>query len=135
MAVVVLTVLLSTVLHAVTHLEAELSSARGHGARKVMARALELRGRALLILDDREAAEVDLRKAQSIGYPPVCRRALALLGEVARRAGSASGAEQSLEAAAGVIEGCVGSLRDAELSGRLRALGAHLASDSITACR
>jgi class 3 adenylate cyclase/tetratricopeptide (TPR) repeat protein len=124
---------------ALPHLEAELSDARGHGARKVLARALELRGRTLLILDDREAAEVDLRKAlreaQSIGYPPVCWRVLSLLGEVARRAGSASDAEQSREAAARLIEGCLGSLGDAELSGRLRALGAHLASDPIAACR
>jgi tetratricopeptide (TPR) repeat protein len=124
---------------ALPHLEAELSNARGHASRKVLARALELRGRALLVLDDREAAEVDFRKAlreaQSIGYPPVCWRVFALLGEVARRAGRASEAEQSQEAAARLIEGCVGSLGDADLSGRLRALGAHLASDPITACR
>ena len=124
---------------ALPHLEAELSSARGHGARKLLARAWELRGRALLVLDDREAAEADLRRAlreaQSIGYPPVCWRALALLGEVAGRAGRTEDAEQSRGAAAGLLVGCVGSLHDAELADRLRALGAHLAADPIAACR
>jgi class 3 adenylate cyclase/tetratricopeptide (TPR) repeat protein len=124
---------------ALPHIEAELASARTHGARKVLARAQELRGRALLALDDREAAEADLREAlrgaQSIGYPPVCWRALALLGEVARRAGSSSQAEERRAAAGALVEDRVGSLGEAALSARLRALGVLLAEDPIAACR
>jgi len=69
----------------------ELAGARRQHARKLEARALELRGRALLAMDQREEASQSLGEAlgiaKEIGYPPVTWRALSLSAEVARRAG------------------------------------------------
>ncbi len=124
---------------ALPHLESELENARGSGARKVIARALELRGRVELALDDRAAAEASLREAldeaRAIGYPPVCWRAHTLLGEVDRRAGRTAEAERSHARARSLVESCAGSLTEAGLVTRLRALGERLAEDPLAACR
>ncbi len=78
--------------------DGELVTARAHGARKLEARALELRGRALLVMDQRDDAREALadahRIASAIGYPPVLWRSESLLGELARRIGDRAESER-----------------------------------------
>jgi hypothetical protein len=72
----------------------QLAGARRHRVPKVEARALALRGEALLAVerrDDAEAAFADaVRVAEAIEHPRVVWLALAGLAEVARRAGRAT---------------------------------------------
>ncbi len=76
----------------------EVAGAREHQARKIEARALELRGRALVKMDHREQARVALQEALEIAtaieYPPVMWRAESLVGELVRRGGDGVRAEQ-----------------------------------------
>ena len=120
-------------------LEEEAVGGRSNGSRKVEARALELRGRALLHMDDRDAARkalhVALKLARTIGYPPVQWRALSLLGEIDRRQGDGSAADDSLDRAAGIIENLSGSLEQAELRRRFLALSGRLRENPLTAFR
>ncbi len=114
-----------------TFTERELDAARGHGARKLEARALELRGRALVTMDDRERALASLGAAQEIGsqigYPPVLWRTDALLGELARRLGDRDGEARFFERAATRIR----SLVVPTLDGDARAGLERLAEESL----
>jgi tetratricopeptide (TPR) repeat protein len=120
-------------------LEEEVSGARHNGSRKVEARAFELRGRALLHMDDRESARTALHGAlelaRTIGYPPVQWRALSLLGEIDRRQGDGAAADEALHRAAGIIENLSGSLEQAELRRRFLALAGRLRDDPMAAFR
>jgi tetratricopeptide (TPR) repeat protein len=101
-------------------LDEELAAARKHLARKVEARALELQGRALVVLDRREEAsrslEAALEVARGIGYPPATWRSLSLLAE-------------------GLVERLAGSLPETDLRHELGALGERLVSDPLGAYR
>jgi class 3 adenylate cyclase/tetratricopeptide (TPR) repeat protein len=117
----------------------ELAGARRQHARKLQARALELRGRALLTMDQREEASQSLgealRIAKEIGYPPVTWRALSLLAESARRAGEAGDAERLAREARDLVERLARTLPQPELSRELRGLGERLVTDPLGAYR
>ena len=82
--------------------------ARRYSVQKVEARAQELRGRALLLLDRREEAEAALRDALDVAarieYPAVLWRALSLSGELARRTGDTAEAERRFGRARSLVE-------------------------------
>jgi tetratricopeptide (TPR) repeat protein len=117
----------------------ELAAARKHLARKVEARALELKGRALVVLDRREEAsrslEAALEVARGIGYPPATWRSLSLLAELARRAGDRAQADRLSSEACGLVERLAGSLLETELRHEFGALGERLVSDPLGAYR
>jgi tetratricopeptide (TPR) repeat protein len=117
----------------------EHEGARGHRSRKLEARALELAGRALLVLDRREEAEARVHAALELGrrieYPPIVWRSLFLLGEVARRRGQGSEAERSSQEARALVERLASSLRETGLSARFHALGERLTTDPLGAYR
>ncbi len=122
---------------ALPHLDAELAAARAHSARKVQARALELRGRALLHMDRREEAATSLRDAHAvateIGYPPALWRSLSLLAEVARRTGERGAAERMLHDAQELVRPRARALPEAELREEFARLEERLASDPLGA--
>jgi class 3 adenylate cyclase/tetratricopeptide (TPR) repeat protein len=101
---------------ALAHADGELAGARRHRARKLEARALELRGRALLAEDRREDASVALGEALTvagaIGYPPTQWRALRLLGEIARRAGRPADAQIHAARRRALVEPLANALPD-----------------------
>jgi tetratricopeptide (TPR) repeat protein len=76
----------------------EAAGARQNRAPKIEARALVLGGEALLATERRdearEALAAAMRIAERIGYPRAVRDALAVLAEVARRAGDAAEADR-----------------------------------------
>ena len=113
--------------------ESELAAARKSRSRKIEARALELRGRSLLVLDQREQAETTLKAAlravEAIGYPPVRWRVLALLGELARREGVTSRAQELLSRSRGVIDEVAAKSPQDGLARSLAGLGERLAED------
>jgi class 3 adenylate cyclase/tetratricopeptide (TPR) repeat protein len=117
----------------------ELEAARANPSRKIEARALELRGRALLTQDDRDAAEETLGQALAIAvaieYPPVQWRAHAFLAELGRRRGEPSRVERSLISARALIENLSKSIPDADLQRDFRGLAERLEADPFTACR
>jgi class 3 adenylate cyclase/tetratricopeptide (TPR) repeat protein len=117
----------------------ELEAARHHRSPKIEARALELRGRALLAMDRRGEAEqalhAALQCATRIEYPPVTWRSLSLLAELARRAGSRSAAEDHAARARTLVESLARSLSEADLRRELGALGDRLAADPLQAYR
>ncbi|HSJ99324.1 MAG TPA: adenylate/guanylate cyclase domain-containing protein [Myxococcota bacterium] len=124
---------------ALAHCDAELAGARRHRVRKFEARALELRGRALLAMDARDAAEealaAALAGARAIGHPPIAWRALALLGECARRRGeTARGAERAAEVTA-LVGGLAGELSDPELRRGLLAAAERAVADPLGTLR
>jgi tetratricopeptide (TPR) repeat protein len=124
---------------ALTLLDEELAAARKHLARKVEARALELRGRALVVLDRREEAaqslEAALEVARGIGYPPATWRSLSLLAELARRAGDRAQADRLSSEARRLPERLADALPETELRRDLGALGGRLVSDPLGAYR
>jgi tetratricopeptide (TPR) repeat protein len=119
--------------------QAELSGARRHGARKLELRALELRGRARLVMDLRDEAEADLRAAlspaQELGHPPVRWRAHSLLAEVARRNGDVGRARAEAAQVQAIVESLAGGLREEPMRRRFRALGQRLVADPLGAWR
>jgi class 3 adenylate cyclase/tetratricopeptide (TPR) repeat protein len=124
---------------ALVHLDAELAGARQHRARKVEARALELRGRALIAMDDRDAAEATLRGAlqvaEEIEYPPVLWRTESLLAEIARRRGDRAEAERLDTAVRRRIADLSRPIEDAGLARGFRAMADVLVSDPLGAYR
>ena len=120
-------------------LDEEVAAARKHLARKVEARALELQGRALVVLDRREEAsrslEAALEVARGIGYPPAIWRSLSLLAELARRAGDRAQADRLSSEARGLVERLAGTLPETELRHELGALGGRLVNDPLGAYR
>jgi tetratricopeptide (TPR) repeat protein len=99
--------------------ETELAGARRFHVPKVEARALVLRGEALLVLDRRADAEEALREAlrvvDAIAYPRAGWQALALLREVARRNGSTEDAARFEARRRSLVAAAAGSLGDDEL--------------------
>jgi len=97
----------------------EAAGACQHRATKLEARALVLRGGALVAMDRRAEAEGALREAvrvaESIEYPRAAWEALRLLAEVKRRAGAVAEAERVLARRRVLVEAAAGSLPDAEL--------------------
>ncbi|HSV08510.1 MAG TPA: sigma 54-interacting transcriptional regulator [Candidatus Binatus sp.] len=104
--------------------EEELAGARRHHVTKVEARALVLRGEALVAMDRRQDAEPALREAarvaEAIGYPRAVWQALRLESEVARRAGRQSEVEHVEARRRAVLVKVAGSLEDEELRRDLR---------------
>ncbi len=122
---------------ALAWLDREAEDARLQHAPKVEARALELRGRALLRMDLRlDAAEAlagAAARAAEIGYPPVQWRARALLAELARREGDASAAQQHAAEATHLVRKHARSLEAPRLRRRLEGLATLLAEDPLGA--
>ncbi len=120
-------------------LEAELAAAKAHSARKVQARALELRGRALLHMDRREEAASALQDAHAvateIGYPPALWRSLSLLAEIARRSGDIGRATRLLADAQELVRPRARALPETELREEFGRLEERLASDPLGAYR
>ncbi len=115
---------------ALTCAEAQIQGARRHRVPKVEARALTLRGAALLALERRDEAEASLRAgvalAERIGYLRGAWCAYGLLAEHARRGGRADAAGALAAQARAAVERAAASLADADLRRRLlaTALGA-----------
>ncbi|MFI5314976.1 MAG: ATP-binding protein [Myxococcota bacterium] len=93
--------------------------ARRHRAPKVEARALDLRGRALLAMDRRDEAEETLLAAvavaQGIAYPRGVWRGLAALSELAARRGETARASELRSRARAQVESLAASLPDVDL--------------------
>jgi class 3 adenylate cyclase/tetratricopeptide (TPR) repeat protein len=117
----------------------ELEGARFHGPVKLEARALELRGRALVAMDQRDDAGNALREAlalaRRIEYPPVVWRSLSLLAECARRSGERAEAEQHAAQARGLVGELAQTIAQPELRSEFGAHGERLASDPLGAYR
>jgi len=124
---------------ALARVDTELEGARRHQARKLEARAHELRGRALLVIDRRPEAEAALLEAQAvaeaIGYAPVRWRVLALESELARRAGDGPRAEHSAAATRALTSELASPLPDSRLRKALVSLGERLAADPLREMR
>ncbi len=118
--------------------EGELRGGRQRRAPKIVARALELRGRILLCMDRREEAEQSLREAhaeaEAVGYPPAGWRALALLGEAAERNGDEAEARRLRESARERIRTRAESIPDPVLVGGLRRMADRIADDPLASC-
>jgi len=119
--------------------ERELEGARTHRSRKIEARALELHGRALVALDQRERADRTVRAAlelaTEIAYPPVQWRCHSLLSVLARRAGHRATAEQCAAEARSLVVGLSPQLSDASVRREFELLGERLVSDPLGAYR
>ena len=106
----------------------QLAGALRHRVPKVEARAAALRGRVLIALDRRDAAEEALTGAlgvaERIGYRRAHWESHGLLADVARRRGDTARAATHASAARTVVEHAAGSLTDAELRRRLLAVAA-----------
>jgi len=93
---------------ALAHGDHALAHAEPHQARKLMARAQELRARALLVQDRRadavQAAEAALATAHGIGHAPSQWRAHAILAAVARRDGRTAEAAGHTAAADALLD-------------------------------
>jgi DNA-binding NtrC family response regulator/tetratricopeptide (TPR) repeat protein len=105
--------------------ETQLASARGHQVPKVEARALILRGEALLLLERGDEAAVALADAvataRRIGYPRAAWAALGLLAETKRRAGETGEAARLTAERDALVDAAARSLADAELRRALAA--------------
>ena len=117
----------------------EVDGARRQHSKKLEARALELRGRALLTLDRREEAQRvlgdALTLARGIGYPPVVWRSLSLQAELARRSGDESAAERLASESSGLVTRLAGSLPETSLRDEFGALAERLVCDPLAAYR
>ena len=124
---------------AIAWTDRELELARTHHAKKIEARGLELRGRALATMDLRDEAEqairASLKLAEAIGYQPVIWRADALLIELARRSGNAPEAERRATKVRRRLEAAANRLQEEKLQLRLRMLAEALIADPLGAYR
>jgi tetratricopeptide (TPR) repeat protein len=124
---------------ALTPLEAELAGARLQRARKIEARALELRARMFVFMDDRDAAEITLRDAlqvaEEIQYPPVLWRADSLLAEIARRRGDRTEARRRESAVRRRVADLSRAIDDAEIAAQFQRMGEALIADPLRAYR
>ncbi|HUI27475.1 MAG TPA: sigma 54-interacting transcriptional regulator [Candidatus Kryptonia bacterium] len=109
---------------ALARADGELNGARQHRAPKLAARALALRGAALLALDRRDEVEVPLREALAIAERIGHRRAVVdahlLFAETERRSGNTSAAAAHAAQARAVGEQLAGSLANDDLRRHLR---------------
>jgi tetratricopeptide (TPR) repeat protein len=96
--------------------DVELAAATRLDLKRIMIRAGELRARALVDLDRRDAARATLTDALAladrIGYPPGQWKTLGHLAELARRAGDRSGAEVTLARARERVDAVAATLSD-----------------------
>lgn len=110
---------------AVALTEREIAGARRHRVPKVEARGLELRGRALLVLDQREEARVVLdeavRVAGRIAYRRTGWRARGALAELEQRAGHTAEADRHAAEARALLDEASRSLPDETLRQQLLA--------------
>jgi tetratricopeptide (TPR) repeat protein len=124
---------------ALIRIDREIAGAREKSARKIEARGLELRGRALVSMDRREEAAdalgAALELARVIEHPPVAWRALSLLGEVARRRGETKNAERSFGELRELVESVAAAIPRAEMRNEFRGMGERLVTDPIGAYR
>jgi tetratricopeptide (TPR) repeat protein len=124
---------------ALARIDQEIDGARRMTIRKLEARALELRGRALVSMDRREEAEESLgaalELATQIEHPPVAWRALSLLGEIARRRGEAELAERHFSEVRKLVESKSASIPRDELRSEFREMGNRLVIDPLAAYR
>jgi tetratricopeptide (TPR) repeat protein len=124
---------------ALAKIDLEIAGAREKVVRKIEARALELRGRTLVFMDQREEAEDALRAAleiaRQIEHPPVAWRALSLLGEVARRRGQTEITERYFAEVDDLIESKAPSIPRDELRSEFRAMAKQLVTDPLAAYR
>jgi class 3 adenylate cyclase/tetratricopeptide (TPR) repeat protein len=101
----------------------ELERARRHRAPKIEARALDLRGRALLMLERPDEAAAALAAAvgvgERIGYPRVIWQALGVLAELKRRRGQAGEAAADAARQRALVDDLARSLPEGELRARL----------------
>ena len=120
-------------------LDEERAAGRRYRAPKVEARALELRGRALVgegeVREAEEALERALEEAREIGYPPVVWRALSLLAEIARRAGRPDEARRLAAEARSLVARLAEPLGEGELKQRFLDLGERLETAPLAAYR
>ena len=117
----------------------EIEGARRHRARKLETRALELRGRALIIGDRPREGQQTLREALQVAteiqYPPATWRALSLLGELATRYGNRSeGAELSARACS-LVESLAAPVSEAATRRGFGSLGERLVASPLEAYR
>jgi tetratricopeptide (TPR) repeat protein len=124
---------------ALSRIDHEIVGAREKAARKIEARALELRGRALVVMDRREEAEDALGAAleltRRIEHPPVAWRALSLLGELSRRRGKTEIAERYFNQVRDLVESKAPSIPRDELRSEFRGMGERLVTDPLGAYR
>jgi class 3 adenylate cyclase/tetratricopeptide (TPR) repeat protein len=101
---------------ALAHADDALAGARRHAAAKLVGRALELRGQALVALDRRAEAAAALAEAldvaAGIGYPPTQWRALALLAEIAGRDGRRGDADAAAARARALVDALAAGVPD-----------------------
>ncbi len=120
-------------------LDDELEGARRNRARKLEARALELRGRTLACEGEdaaaREALEAALEIAGAIEHPPVVWRALSLLAELERRRGRSQATRRYVSEARTLVDRVATRLPEGESPQQFRALGERLESDPLGAYR
>jgi class 3 adenylate cyclase/tetratricopeptide (TPR) repeat protein len=124
---------------AVAKCELEHQGAVETHARKMIARSLELKGRALLVMDRRDEAEAALRRALQVAreleYPPATWRALSLLGELSRRRGHTRQAGERFHEAKQLVRAKAPSVPSAELRSEFLKLAEALESDPLGAHR
>jgi len=124
---------------AIAWTDRELELARTHHSRKVEARSLELRGRALLTMDLRDEAEQSIRDglevSEAIGYQPVLWRGDAVLIELARRRADTALAERHGANVRKRLESAATRIEQENLRLRLRALADALVTDPLGAYR
>jgi tetratricopeptide (TPR) repeat protein len=110
---------------ALAHAADETAGARRHRVTKVEARALVLRGEALLAMDRRADAEAALSEAvtiaDGIAYPRAAWAALGVMAELKRREGAATDAERHASRRRALVAEAARSLGDAELRAALEA--------------
>ena len=82
-----------------------------------------------------EALRAALKVAERIEYPPVIWRALAVGGELARRRGNASDAQEKFERARALVDDKARSLDDSGLRSEFRGLGERLMMDPVETFR
>jgi tetratricopeptide (TPR) repeat protein len=124
---------------ALASVDSEIAGTRGRTIRKIEARALELRGRILLTMDQRSEAETMLRQsleiATRIEHPPVAWRSLSLLGEIARRNGRDDTAQQRFGELRKLVESKAPSIPSDGLRSEFKGLADKLVSDPLRAYR
>ncbi|MCH8083812.1 MAG: AAA family ATPase [Myxococcales bacterium] len=124
---------------ALDRVDAEIVGAHERIAKKIEARALELRGRILVFMDRREEAGAALRDAHKaamrIEHPPITWRALSLMGELARREGNNELAERHFSQVRSLVESNASAIERDELRNGLRGMGELLIATPLAAYR
>jgi hypothetical protein len=109
---------------ALAHGTEELTRARRHCAPKVEARALDLRGRALLAMDRFDEAEEMLTAAvgvaEGISYPRIAWQARLALATIKHRTGAAAEGKALALRSQAAVEQLTTSIPSPDLAGALR---------------